>query len=204
MIDLQSRLQKTIVFITHDLDEALRLGDRVAIMKDGRVVQLGTPDDIVLNPADDYVASFVEGHDRSEMVTAEHVMVAPAELLRGGHSPTVAARSLDRAGLDHAVVVGPNNQLEGWVSSDALADGARAGLREVRDCALEQLPTAAPDDTLRDLIPVAAAQDRPVAVVEDGRLIGVVGRGAILKGLSDALESDEQDTPASTEPVPSA
>ncbi len=204
MIDLQSRLQKTIVFITHDLDEALRLGDRVAIMKDGRVVQLGTPDDIVLNPADDYVASFVEGHDRSEMVTAEHVMVAPAELLRGGHSPTVAARTLDRAGLDHAVVVGPNNQLEGWVSADALADGARAGLREVRDCALEQLPTAAPDDTLRDLIPIGAAQDRPVAVVEDNRLIGVVGRGAILKGLSDALETDEQLAAASVEPVPSA
>ncbi|MFW5933771.1 MAG: betaine/proline/choline family ABC transporter ATP-binding protein, partial [Actinomycetota bacterium] len=207
LIDLQARLRKTVVFITHDLDEALRLGDRVAIMKDGLIVQLGTPDEIVLEPADDYVASFVEGHDRSELVTARDVMVPPAEVVRGGHSPTVAARSLDRAGLDHAVVVGPDNHLEGWVTADALATAARAGHREVRDCVLEDASTAAPDDSLRSLIPLAASQDRPLAVVEHGRLIGVVGRGAILKGLSQALEDAELVEPApavTADPVPSS
>ncbi len=205
MIDLQARLQKTIVFITHDLDEALRLGDRVAIMKDGRIVQLGTPDEIVLNPADDYVASFVEGHDRSEMVSARDVMVPPVEVVRGGHSPTVAARSLNRAGLDHAIVVGPDNHVEGWVTTDMLAAAARSGLREVRACPLEPVATAAPDDSLRSLIPIAASQDRPVAVVEGERFLGIVGRGSILQGLCHAIEDAEVDLEAtSTDPVPSA
>ena len=204
MIDLQARLKKTVVFITHDLDEALRLGDRVAIMKDGRIVQLGTPDEIVLDPADDYVASFVEGHDRSEMVCARDVMVPPVEVVRAGHSPTVAARALNRAGLDHAVVVGPDNRLEGWVTTDMLATAARSGLREVRDCPLEPVATATPDDNLRSLIPVAAAQDRPVAVVEGERFLGIVGRGSILQGLSQAMDDAEVEAPTeSADPVPS-
>jgi glycine betaine/proline transport system ATP-binding protein len=77
LVRLQQRLSKTIVFITHDLDEALHLGDRVAIMKDGRVVQEGAPVEIVGAPADDYVAAFVEDVDRARVLRLEHVMTAP-------------------------------------------------------------------------------------------------------------------------------
>ena len=190
MIDLQARLQKTIVFITHDLDEALKLGDRIAIMKDGRIVQLGTPEEIVMQPADDYVRSFVEGHDRTSMLTARDVMVAPTDLVRGGHSPAVALRTMERAGRSRILVIGANNRLEGAITAEALAAAARSGVAEVRDLPLETVPTAPPDESLQLLIPVAATAPYPIAVVEDDCLLGLVGRGAILHGLSEALNGE--------------
>ncbi|MFD8640539.1 glycine betaine/L-proline ABC transporter ATP-binding protein [Streptomyces zaomyceticus] len=82
LLVLQQRLKKTIVFITHDLNEAMRLGDRIAVMRDGRIVQLGTAEDILVRPADDYVASFIQDVDRSRVLTASAVMAegaTPAE-----------------------------------------------------------------------------------------------------------------------------
>ena len=190
LLDLQIRLRKTIVFITHDLDEAIRLGDRVAIMKDGRIVQLGTPEDIILRPADDYVASFVEGHDKSEMLTARDVMIQPHDMLRGGYSPAVALRLMQQSGRSRALVVGPGNRLEGAVTADAVADGARDGVGHVRDLPLEEVPTARPDERVRSLIPVAAYSDYPIAVVEGDALLGLVGRAAILRGLTGTLETE--------------
>ncbi|MFE3326394.1 glycine betaine/L-proline ABC transporter ATP-binding protein [Streptomyces sp. NPDC059176] len=77
LLELQKRLKKTIVFITHDLNEAMRLGDRIAVMRDGRIVQLGTAEDILVRPSDDYVASFIQDVDRSRVLTAEAVMTGP-------------------------------------------------------------------------------------------------------------------------------
>ena len=74
LIDLQSELKKTIVFITHDLDEAVRVGHRIAIMRDGKVIQIGTPEEIVVNPADEYVADFVKGISRLKVVQAKTIM----------------------------------------------------------------------------------------------------------------------------------
>ncbi|MFB7517141.1 glycine betaine/L-proline ABC transporter ATP-binding protein [Streptomyces sp. NPDC056144] len=79
LLVLQQRLKKTIVFITHDLNEAMRLGDRIAVMRDGRIVQLGTAEDILVRPADDYVASFIQDVDRSRVLTASAVMEEPVE-----------------------------------------------------------------------------------------------------------------------------
>ncbi|MFE9397768.1 glycine betaine/L-proline ABC transporter ATP-binding protein [Streptomyces flavidovirens] len=78
LLELQKRLKKTIVFITHDLNEAMRLGDRIAVMRDGRIVQLGTAEDILVTPANDYVASFTQDVDRSRVLTAGAIMAAPA------------------------------------------------------------------------------------------------------------------------------
>jgi glycine betaine/proline transport system ATP-binding protein len=193
LIDLQARLRKTIVFITHDLDEAIRLGDRVAIMKDGRIVQLGTPEDIILRPADDYVASFVEGHDKSEMLTARDVMIQPQDMIRAGYSPAVALRLMQQSGRSRALVVGPGNRLLGAVTADAVADGAGAGVQLVSDLPLEDVPTTLPEESVRSLIPVAAYSDYPIAVVEDGALLGLVGRAAILRGLTSTFDSELAD-----------
>jgi glycine betaine/proline transport system ATP-binding protein len=203
LIDLQSRLRKTVVFITHDLDEALKLGDRVAIMKDGRIVQLGTPADLNQRPADEYVSSFVEGHDRSEMLAARDVMIEPSDVVHGGHSPTVALRLMERTGRSRSLVIGPDHRLEGAVTADELSVAASRGLKEVRELDLDRVPTASPDDRVRALIPVAAYQEYPIAVVEDGRLLGLVGRAAILRGLTgsdgeDEAAPDEASAPAGT------
>jgi glycine betaine/proline transport system ATP-binding protein len=133
MQDEVSRLQqetgKTMVFITHDLPEALRLGDRIAIMRDGRFVQVGTPEDLVGSPADDYVANFVRDIPRSHVLTLRWVMRAPA------------------AGED---------------------DGARLDVRT----------------TVKDAVPTLAASERPVCAVEDGRVVGVVDRDAVLRAIA--------------------
>ncbi|MFD7507674.1 glycine betaine/L-proline ABC transporter ATP-binding protein [Streptomyces sp. NPDC059850] len=81
LVQLQKRLKKTIVFITHDLNEAMRLGDRIAVMRDGRIVQIGTAEDILVTPANDYVASFTQDVDRSRVLTAGAIMSDPAEVL---------------------------------------------------------------------------------------------------------------------------
>lgn len=77
LLELQKRLKKTIVFITHDLNEAMRLGDRIAVMRDGEIVQLGTAEDILVTPANDYVASFTQDVDRSRVLTAGAIMAEP-------------------------------------------------------------------------------------------------------------------------------
>ncbi|WP_431773416.1 quaternary amine ABC transporter ATP-binding protein [Streptomyces cucumeris] len=81
LLQLQKRLKKTIVFITHDLNEAMRLGDRIAVMRDGRIVQIGSAEDILVTPANDYVASFTQDVDRSRVLTAGAIMTEPAEVL---------------------------------------------------------------------------------------------------------------------------
>ncbi|MFD7711480.1 glycine betaine/L-proline ABC transporter ATP-binding protein [Streptomyces sp. NPDC059785] len=94
LIELQKKLKKTIVFITHDLNEAMRLGDRIAVMRDGRIVQIGSAEDILVRPANDYVASFTQDVDRSRVLTAESVM--ETEGLRGDEADC----GCETAGLD--------------------------------------------------------------------------------------------------------
>lgn len=89
LLELQRRLKKTIVFITHDLNEAMRLGDGIAVMRDGRIVQLGTAEDILMRPADDYVASFIQDVDRSRVLTADAVMDVPLPDADACACPTV-------------------------------------------------------------------------------------------------------------------
>ncbi|MFC5723192.1 glycine betaine/L-proline ABC transporter ATP-binding protein [Streptomyces gamaensis] len=93
LLDLQTRLKKTIVFITHDLNEAMRLGDRIAVMRDGRIVQNGTAEDILVRPANDYVASFIQDVDRSRVLTAGSIMDAPGAAALGDAPATVSAHT---------------------------------------------------------------------------------------------------------------
>lgn len=120
LLDLQKEIKKTIVFITHDLDEALRLGDRIAILRDGEVVQQGTPQDIVMNPADDYIASFVREVNRARVIKVETVATAPngssGELkisVPAGATLEEAARAMTLAGTSEIAVVDGDGQVTG-------------------------------------------------------------------------------------------
>src|SRR5699024_2934173 len=99
LIDLQASMKKTILFITHDLDEALRLGDRIALMKDGSIVQIGTPEEILVKPANDYVEKFVEDVDRSKILTAQHIMKRPETVNIDRHGPRVALERMRAEGI---------------------------------------------------------------------------------------------------------
>jgi glycine betaine/proline transport system ATP-binding protein len=123
LLDLQSELKKTIVFITHDLDEALRLGDRIVILRDGSIIQQGNSQDILLNPADDYIARFVKDVNRGRFIRVDAVMDStfpnenrPLPKLKSGSTLEVAAKELTRSSYDAAVVTGDSGQPLGVVS----------------------------------------------------------------------------------------
>jgi glycine betaine/proline transport system ATP-binding protein len=202
LMDLQERLQKTIVFITHDLDEALRLGSRIAIMRAGRIVQVGTPDEILLHPADDYVRSFAEHVDRSKVLRAADIMLVPEPLLRLGHAPRFALREMERAGLSSAFVVGRDKRLAGLLSADAALAAAAEGAADLRGAVDEGVATVDAECVLRDLMPMAAASRYPLAVVDgERRLLGIVPRVAILRALA-ASPPDGVTADAGGEPAP--
>jgi len=186
LIDLQERLQKTILFVTHDLDEALRLGSRIAIMKAGRIVQIGTPEDILLHPADDYVAAFTQHVDRSKVLRARDVMFLPTPLLRTNHGPQLALHEMERHGLSSRFVVGPNRRLAGLVTAEDALAATQRGDHDLAGILTQDIAKAGPDDPLRSLIGMAVQTRYPIAVVGGaGELLGIVVRVAILRALAE-------------------
>jgi glycine betaine/proline transport system ATP-binding protein len=139
LLDIQKEIRKTIVFITHDLDEALRLGDRIVILRDGEIIQQGTSQDIVLRPADDYVANFVKEVNRSRVVQVEAVMtplaagaVAEGPSIAAGRTVEEALRVLSSAPGEALVVTGPSGEPLGSVTLRQLA-GAMVDPRDAPD-----------------------------------------------------------------------
>lgn len=187
LIELQMRLRKTIVFITHDLDEALRLGDQIAILRDGEVVQVGAPAEILLEPADNYVRAFVKDVNRSRVLTVETVMQQPP-LRLSNETPERALDEMQRKGVGIGYVVAGSTFLglvtkEGLRSLDEKASDLSAGI--------EKAVTIAPDATLADALPKALTSVHPIAVVDgDGALRGVLSATALAEVLnpSDATE----------------
>lgn len=183
LLELQSTMQKTIIFITHDLDEALKIGDRIALMKDGSIVQIGTPEEILTNPADQYVEKFVEDVDMSKVLTAEHVMKRP-ETITLDKGPRVALQLMKDSGLSTLYVVDKKKSLLGVVTAEAVSQAKAAG--QSLEAVMERnVPAVAPDTRLHDLFDLAAFSPVPLAVVSDNRrLLGVVVKGAVLGGLA--------------------
>jgi len=192
LLDLQQKMQKTILFITHDLDEALKIGDRIALMKDGVIVQIGTPEDIMTNPADDYVEKFVENVDRSKVFTASHVMIRPETIQLGKAGPRVALQRMKQAGISSVYVTKNNNELYGIVTAEAAAEAIKNGIKDLDEIVDKNVPTVAPDVALIDLFDKIHNAPIPMAVTEDGILKGIIVRGAVLAALSrNEVKSDE-------------
>lgn len=208
LLELQSRMNKTIVFVTHDLDEALKLGDRIAIMKDAQVVQVGTAEGIITAPADDYVAAFVEGVDRAEVLRAGSIMQPAKDTAHVRDGPRTVLTKMRRSGLSGILVVDSERRLRGYLS----AEEARRQLddaehREHLDAArLAEPLTVQVDTPLQDVIALAAENPGPYAVVDDRRrLRGVVVKGAILAALTRApVEAPSGVTNADTAAAPGA
>lgn len=198
LLTLQSRMQKTIVFITHDLDEALKLGDRIAVLRDGRIEQIGTPEEIISRPASDYVAAFTAGVDRSKVLTASSVMMPPDPVIRPKDGPHAALQRMRRHGISSIFMVDSDGKLLGIVSASdarAAADRGESSLINVLD---KDVSTVHENDALRDIFGFANGTSWPLAVVDDaGKLRGVLVKGAILASLSHPPDScnDELQQP---------
>lgn len=184
LLELHSRLQKTILFITHDLDEALKLGNRIAVMKDGAVVQVGTPEEILTNPANDYVADFVQDVDRGKILTAGSIMITP-EVITSKDGPRVALRKMKETGLSSVFVVGSGRTLVGIVTADAVLTGDNLETKDLSTVLITDVPTTSPDTPVNELFPIAAETKIPISVIDENRkLLGIIPRVSILAAIS--------------------
>ena len=194
-LDIQGEVQRTVVFVTHDLDEALRLGNRVAIMNDGEIVQLGTPENILREPANEYVERFVEGVDYAKVRLAESVMVAADEVAYPNEGPTVVLRRMKQAGLSHIFVVDDERRLQGLAEAEEVSRLVERDERELKPAMDTGTPRVGRSTPLREILPLFVERDDvPVAVVgEDDHLEGVVVRGSLIAGLTSTELSDGGD-----------
>jgi glycine betaine/proline transport system ATP-binding protein len=184
LLDLQQRLNRTIIFVTHDLDEALKLGDRIALMRDGEIVQVGTPEEILTNPENAYVERFVAGVDMTKVLSASDVMRHPEPVARCTAGPRVALHLMEEHDIGSVFVVDRGRRLKGLVTLDGTLEAVQAG-RGLEEIITTDVPTVAPDTPLTDIISVIAGSPYPVAVVDgENRLKGLVFRGAILGALA--------------------
>jgi len=194
-LSIQGKVQRTVVFVTHDLDEALTLGHRVAIMKDGEIVQIGNPEDILTEPANEYVERFVEDVDYAKVRTAESVMVQPGEVAYISEGPTVVLRRMRQAGLSHFFVLDEERRLIGLCEAEEVARLAERDERQLRPAVQDGMRTVGRRTSLREVLPLFMDDtDAPVAVVdEENRLEGVVVRGALIAGLTTYADAPDED-----------
>jgi glycine betaine/proline transport system ATP-binding protein len=192
LLELQDRMQKTIVFISHDLDEAIKLGDRIILMKDGAIIQEGTAEEILTHPADDYVAKFVEDVDMSKIITAESVMrhwETVAYYKTDG--PKAALRKMKKSGIS-TIFVRKDKHLEGIVSAEAAAEAIKRGDTTLEHIIDRNIHRVTPDTPAIELFPLLAESRYPVAVVsEENKLIGVIIKASLLAGLAEGTRGGE-------------
>ena len=188
LLELQENLHKTIVFITHDLDEALKLGDHIAILKDGELRQFGKPEEILLYPADDYVTSFVQDVNRGRVVTAGSICTKPSTLKPGEVTLDAARKGLERSKDDAVYVLDDDGKPVGVITSALLerADGDD-WLQDSSN--LAAAPTTGERTVIEQMLPMVDDNDIPVAVIDgDGRLQGVVSRHTAISALAKSPE----------------
>ncbi|WP_160712663.1 quaternary amine ABC transporter ATP-binding protein [Chitinophaga solisilvae] len=183
LLDLQEKMHKTIVFITHDLDEAIRLGDRIAIMKDGEVIQIGTPEEILTAPANDYVSSFVEKVDRKAIITASSMMdTKPTVAVFRKDGPEGSLRKMRATGLDILPAVTVDKHFLGFVYLREILECKQRGDKTIEAVIHRDVPVAYADTTVEQMLPFIAETDKPVAVVnpENNKLLGLISQTALV------------------------
>jgi len=194
LLALQARMHKTIVFITHDLDEALKLGDRIAIMKDGEIVQIGTPEEILTHPADDYVKRFVQNVDRNRVIPASALMRKAEVITIPKDGPHVAVRFMEKRGVSSVFAVDSERRLVGIVTIDAALKLERAKKNDIQPAVSTDIYVAGPDTPISDLLGTAMTAKYPIAIQDEQfRLLGLLDRATILAEMYD--EEEEATTP---------
>ena len=187
LVSIQSELRKTIVFITHDLNEALKLGDRIAIMRDGEIIQEGSPEEIVTLPTDEYVTEFVRDVSRAKVIQAKAIMREPDAVVNEWQGPRAALRTMDSHGLDAVFLIARDFKLRGILTEEQAKALASQRMKSLEGAQVTPALTTSPETYIEEIIPIAAKSRHPVAVVSDnGSLLGEIRRGALLTGMSNS------------------
>ena len=179
---LQEKMKRTIVFITHDLDEAIKLGDRIAIMKDGEVVQVGTPEEILTDPANAYVTRFTESVDRGRIVTASSIMLKQPIVVRiKRDGPEAIFRKMRERRLYALPVIGNDDQFIGEIQYKDVLKLRKEGSKDVNSIVQTEVPSVLENTTVEDMLPLLPKVRQALPVVnEENRLVGVVSPSAII------------------------
>lgn len=189
LLELQSDLNKTIVFVTHDLNEAMRLGHRIMVMKDGRTIQLDTASEILAHPADQYVRQFTADVDRSRVIEAGTVMRPTSVLATEDEPAAVVLERVRRAGTEGTYVVHPDGTLHGVVLRNELEAAAMSNQQSLTSILRQDFDTVQRNTVLLDLLTRVGGKTVPLAVTDEtGRLTGVLPRNTLLNSLAGTRE----------------
>ncbi|MFK4906020.1 glycine betaine/L-proline ABC transporter ATP-binding protein [Lactococcus petauri] len=190
LLELQAKFQKTIIFISHDLNEALRIGDRIAIMKDGKIMQIGTGEEILTNPANDYVKTFVEDVDRAKVITAENIMIPALTTNIDIDGPSVALKKMKTEEVSSLMAVDKKRQFYGVITSEAAVQAKQAN-KSLREVLVTDVGQVGKETLVSDILPIIYDSPTPVAVVDDeGFLKGILIRGRVLEALADVDDEE--------------
>lgn len=183
LLSIQKKLNKTVVFITHDINEAFKLGDMVAIMKDGQIIQMDTPENMAANPINEYVENFITSADKGQIYSVKHIMQTPSCMIRTKDGANNALKQMRSHSVSSAYVVGDKLDLIGILTLDD-AMKVRAGEMTMQDAVIRDILTTSEDTLISDLLSVAASAKYPIAVVDDeNHLKGIVSKAAVLSSL---------------------
>ena len=199
LIELQDKLQKTIVFITHDLDEALRIGDKIAILRDGLLVQQGAPVDILLNPADDYVEAFVKDVNRARALTVETVM-QPQICRISSENIGNALIQMRKSKQDYGYVVNDDGY-QGMITQETLESVEKSDYdNAITESLMEDVPAVQSDALLESVISDMLDNEYPLAVLNaEGEVEGHISRSTLSDILSD--QPSEVETEVEAKPL---
>lgn len=204
LVELQQELGRTIIFITHDLNEAMFLGDRIAVMRDGRIVQLGSPEEILTDPANDYVAQFVQDVDRARVLTASGVMEPTRAMCPVSAGLRGALRILRDRQVGSLFVI-ENRRLLGTVTDRAVIRAIKAGKHDLREIVDGSTPTVSPDDPLTDIVERSVEHPAPLAVVdEQRRILGIIPRVTLLAAFGNVQPTTRELPIVAPPTVPAA
>ncbi len=153
-------------------------------MKDGSIVQIGTPEEILVNPANDYVEKFVEDVDRSKVLTAQHIMKRPETVNLDKHGPRVALERMREEGLSSMYVIDSQRNLKGYITADDASEARKKEITSLKEILKNDIPRVEKDTSMNDIFSIIHDSPIPVAVVEDGKLVGIIVRGAVIAALS--------------------
>ena len=191
LLDLQAEHERTIIFITHDLNEALRIGDRIAIMADGQIMQIGTGEEILTNPAKDFVREFVEDVDRSKVLTAQNIMTTPLTTNIDIDGPTVALNRMKKEEVSMLLAVDRKRHLKGSLTAESARD-ARKEHQALADVIDKNVRKVTQETLITDIFPLIYDSPAPLAVVDDkDKLVGVIIKGRVIEALANTTESEE-------------
>lgn len=184
LLSIQRKLNKTIIFITHDINEAFKLGDRVAIMRDGKVIQIDTPEVMITQPADDYVREFIEGADKSKVMSVRQVMITPSCIIKTTDGASRAIIEMRSNNVSSAYIVNEKMEFKGMLTLDG-AIKARDTKGKLSEYFSDDVMTIHSDATIGDAMPMAANAKYPIAVLEDNKLKGIITKASLISTLAE-------------------